>query len=141
MGRGVIPGRGSDRGEAIDVRPTVTPESRYLDVPGCAAYLSRTEKAIYRMVERRQVPGIRVDPRIQLTARLWIAGCFERSVDRAQSINQSLRHPTVTQDRNTAHERRCFDGVGPNRSWRRYLGTSGIQLRHFSGRRDGIDER
>ncbi len=39
--------------------------SRYLDVPALAAYIGRTTKAVYRLVERGDIPTIRRGRKLQ----------------------------------------------------------------------------
>lgn len=38
---------------------------RYLTVGQCAAYLGRTPKAVYRLVEREEIPHLRIGRRVQ----------------------------------------------------------------------------
>lgn len=47
---------------AGELRPPAT--SRYLGVSECAAYLSRTPKALRRLAEDRAIPHIRIDRRL-----------------------------------------------------------------------------
>lgn len=54
---------------------TVTPE--YTDVAGIATYLGRTPKAVRRLVERRQIPHVRVGRKLQFkvsTVLRWMDG-------------------------------------------------------------------
>ena len=46
------------------ITATVT-EPRYLDVPGCAAYLSMTEPAIRSLVQRGEIPHVKIGRRLR----------------------------------------------------------------------------
>jgi excisionase family DNA binding protein len=65
-----------DRVEVAEPQRSTVPEGRYLTVSECARYLGRSAKAVRRLVERGELPCVRLGRRLQfdrVALDRWVA--------------------------------------------------------------------